>query len=322
MDRPLSTVQIVFIFATVLCCWFFITFLLNGAGHASPELTTHVGVTEPRVTEPPRQNTIQFGTDGRDGEHALISGYGRQYMTDDIDTYLPYGLRDMVAKFIGLPFILEWRGCTLAAVFPYPLDLGGELKYNFWPDGDKTLNYYQNAWPSEVRRWQSKNQPETLFYHHRAGELRSDAYNADKWKTVSLVVEQRYYDEKNAPQYRTLPITSVNVPDFRRALREAISSDLNIELLPFPRTNVFSKNEQYFLVRIDLLFLARNYFGDSYKMVSANGDPLGTNAKDKEDFESPNYIVAISYNERAKKWEFPRKSKFKKWILALGLSLN
>eukprot|EP01083_Nonionella_stella_P117056 348350_1 len=261
MDRPLSTVQIVFIFATVLCCWFFITFLLNGAGHASPELTTHVG-----VTEPPRQNTIQFGTDGRDGEHALISGYGRQYMTDDIDTYLPYGLRDMVAKFIGLPFILEWRGCALVAVFPYyPLDLGGELEYNFWPDGNKSrsefLKYSQAKSPSVFLPWESKDQPETVFYHDHVG---SDGGNADEWKTVTLAVE-RYSNGK----FRTLATTkSVAVPDFRRTLREAVSSDLNLKLREFPREDVLKPEDQYFKIGYCLIRLTRYYFGDSYKVVS------------------------------------------------------
>eukprot|EP01083_Nonionella_stella_P003601 10366_1 len=301
MDRQLSTVQIGRIFAMVLCsvcCGFFITFIIIAAVDSSHKPTTNVD-----DTEPPRQNITQFN-----GEHALISGYRRQYMNDD--AYLPNGVRDMVANFIGLPFSLEWRGCALVAVFPYPLDFGDGLVYQFWPDGDKKLPYTLSKGPSEVSPWESEDQPETMFYLDRDGSWGS---TTDKWKTVTLAVE-RYSNGK----FRTLATTkSVAVPDFRRTLREAVSSDLNLKLREFPREDVLKPEDQYFKIGYCLIRLTRYYFGDSYKVVSLGGYPLGTSDKRKQFYESPNFRGAIKYNRDAKKWEWVMH-KFEKADVGTG----
>eukprot|EP01083_Nonionella_stella_P169525 574990_1 len=306
MDRQLSTVQIGRIFAMVLCsvcCGFFITFIIIAAVDSSHKPTTNVD-----DTEPPRQNITQFN-----GEHALISGYRRQYMNDD--AYLPNGVRDMVANFIGLPFSLEWRGCALVAVFPYPLDFGDGLVYQFWPDGDKKLPYTLSKGPSEVSPWESEDQPETMFYRHRVG---SDGRNADQWKTVNLAVQRAYLDEKDDLQYRELATTSVDVPDFRETLRDTVSSDLKLELRPFPREDVLEPEDQYFKIGYCLIRLTRYYFGDSYKVVSTNGEPLGTSTDEKQYFESPNFQGTIKYNRHTKKWEWALGIKFEKADVGTG----
>eukprot|EP01083_Nonionella_stella_P065608 172073_1 len=390
MDRQLSTVQIGLIFATVLCGGFFITLILIAAGDSSSKPTTNLDVTEPLV-----QDIAQFN-----GDNALISGYRRQYMNDD--SYLPKEIRDMVANFIGLPFILEWRGSALVAVFPYyPLDLGGELEYNFLPDGNKSrsefLKYSQAKSPSVFLPWESKDQPETVFYHDHVGSdggnadewktvtlaveryekgklttlaatsvavpdfrrsltfilewrgcalvavlpyplflganvkynfwpdenktfnyyqsgpgvrestdqpetmfyrhrVGSDGRNADQWKTVNLAVQRAYLDEKDDLQYRELATTSVDVPDFRETLRDTVSSDLKLELRPFPREDVLEPEDQYFRIGFQEIELTRYYFGDSYKVVSTNGEPLGTSTDEKQYFESPNFQGTIEYN--------------------------
>eukprot|EP01083_Nonionella_stella_P114772 339667_1 len=163
------------------------------------------------VAEYPPLNVIEI-------QHALISGYHR-----DGDYDFPVDLLDMVAKFTGMPFILEWRGCSLVAIFPYPLDFGDDLHYHFWPDGNEKLEYSQER-SSDYSDWKSKDQPETTFYRHHAGGAPyhyNNGPNADKWNSVTLVVQRSSSDENDALQYE---IASVEVPDFRENLSKVVST--------------------------------------------------------------------------------------------------
>eukprot|EP01083_Nonionella_stella_P091401 255548_1 len=240
------------------------------------------------VAESPPLNVIEI-------QHALISGYHR-----DGDYDFPVDLLDMVAKFTGMPFILEWRGCSLVAIFPYPLDFGDDLHYHFWPDGNEKLEYSQER-SSDYSDWKSKDQPETTFYRHHAGGAPyhyNNGPNADKWNSVTLVVQRSSSDENDALQYE---IASVEVPDFRETLHAAVSTDLNTEFLNFPRENVFEPPEQYFQMHYNYIDLTRYYCADLSKVVSTDGDPLSH--EERREYESPTFRRGISYNN-GKKWEW------------------